>query len=264
MEQPTFDPVEENLLLRRWVNRLSEILIAGQKLLGLLTDNPRAITPEEHHQVMEETGSVYPALTVNLRRKFPTLTDADIFLCCLIRLHFVIPEIAIIMKVDAKSVSRRKLRIKAQMRKVLPDMWKEETSLDYFIHNSQDEPQGIVEQNHWLRAEEKRLLKLLIGGNKPEYLSADKHKVFFLNLDRLYPGFIDCLRNPLLKLTFNDLLTCCLIKLRFSISDIAIMTGIATASVTTRKRRIQEKIETMQPGIWEKYPSLNAWIYMLG
>ncbi|MDR2970181.1 MAG: hypothetical protein LBV32_11360, partial [Tannerellaceae bacterium] len=66
-----------------------------------------------------------------------------------------------------------------------------------------------------------------------------------------------------LKLTFNELLTCCLIKLRFSISNIAIITGIAAASVSIRKRRIWKKIETEQPGIWEKYPSLNAWIYML-
>ena len=65
--------------------------------------------------------------------------------------------------------------------------------------------------------------------------------VYFL-VDSLFDKFSKRLNQAVPSLSQRDMELCCLIKLRFAVSEIAILMGISPSSVSTNKRRAKQKI----------------------
>jgi hypothetical protein len=134
-EQPAFGRLaEESRMLQKREKRFTGMLLSLMELIGQLKDLPRAITPEEGEQLMDEMEGIYSGFVKYLRHTFPSLSDLDVLLCCLLKLNFTTAEIAVVMGVDSASVSKRKLRIKECMRRAIPDIWEGKESLDVYIY----------------------------------------------------------------------------------------------------------------------------------
>ena len=93
---------------------------------------------------------------------------------------------------------------------------------------------------------------------KPIYLDEAGAKKVRMITDKVYTDFTRRLSSSIPMLSEYDLTLCCLVKLRFPVSDIAVLLGISSSSVSTSKLRAKKKIyETL--GIADK-KSLDQWI----
>ena len=93
---------------------------------------------------------------------------------------------------------------------------------------------------------------------KPVYLDEAGAKKVRMITDKVYTDFTRRLSGSVPALSEYDLTLCCLVKLRFPVSDIAVLLGISSSSVSTSKLRAKKKIyETL--GIADK-KSLDQWI----
>ena len=93
---------------------------------------------------------------------------------------------------------------------------------------------------------------------KPVYLDEAGAKKVRMITDKVYADFTRRLSQSVPALSEYDLTLCCLVKLRFPVSDIAVLLGISSSSVSTSKLRAKKKIyETL--GIVDK-KSLDQWI----
>ena len=93
---------------------------------------------------------------------------------------------------------------------------------------------------------------------KPIYLDEAGAKKVRMITDKVYTDFTRRLSSSIPMLSEYDLTLCCLVKLRFPVSDIAVLLGISSSSVSTSKLRAKKKIyETL--GITDK-KSLDQWI----
>ena len=93
---------------------------------------------------------------------------------------------------------------------------------------------------------------------KPIYLDEAGAKKVRMITDKVYTDFTRRLSSSVPALSEYDLTLCCLVKLRFPVSDIAVLLGISSSSVSTSKLRAKKKIyETL--GIADK-KSLDQWI----
>lgn len=93
---------------------------------------------------------------------------------------------------------------------------------------------------------------------KPVYLDEAGGKKVRMITDKVYTDFTRRLSSSIPMLSEYDLTLCCLVKLRFPVSDIAVLLGISSSSVSTSKLRAKKKIyETL--GITDK-KSLDQWI----
>lgn len=93
---------------------------------------------------------------------------------------------------------------------------------------------------------------------KPVYLEEAGGKKVRMITDKVYADFTRRLSQSVPALSEYDLTLCCLVKLRFPVSDIAVLLGISSSSVSTSKLRAKKKIyETL--GIADK-KSLDQWI----
>ena len=93
---------------------------------------------------------------------------------------------------------------------------------------------------------------------KPVYLDEAGAKKVRMITDKVYTDLPRRLSSSIPMLSEYDLTLCCLVKLRFPVSDIAVLLGISSSSVSTSKLRAKKKIyETL--GITDK-KSLDQWI----
>lgn len=93
---------------------------------------------------------------------------------------------------------------------------------------------------------------------KPIYLDEAGAKKVRMITDKVYTDFTRRLSSSIPMLSEYDLTLCCLVKLHFPVSDIAVLLGISSSSVSTSKLRAKKKIyETL--GITDK-KSLDQWI----
>ena len=93
---------------------------------------------------------------------------------------------------------------------------------------------------------------------KPVYLDEAGAKKVRVITDKVYTDFTRRLSASVPALSEYDLTLCCLVKLRFPVSDIAVLLGISSSSVSTSKLRAKKKIyETI--GITDK-KSLDQWL----
>lgn len=88
---------------------------------------------EDYTNIISLTDSIYNGFSKKLQLSFPTLTDKDIIICCLIKLKFSIKQIATMESVEPSSISKKKQRIGNKIKQVCPDWNKGGKDLDEFI-----------------------------------------------------------------------------------------------------------------------------------
>jgi tetratricopeptide (TPR) repeat protein len=128
--------------------------------------------------------------------------------------------------------------------------------------------QLVKQHNLWYNRvellQERLLQRMKLTGQlkkRPKFLSKEQTQIIYEEMNMIYPSFSNRLSNQYTHLSDVDITTCCLIKLRFSTSEIAVMTGVEAASVTKRKHRIKENMQIDQPDIWENEPSLDTYLW---
>lgn len=109
----------------------------------------------------------------------------------------------------------------------------------------------------WLVEEHPYLLAL---HSRPVYLKDEDLKQLRQLTDVIYAEFCQRLHTDVPALSDNEITLCCLIKLRFTVSEIAVLLGISASSVSTGKFRVKNKIYTAL-GIPPKKISLDLWIW---
>lgn len=120
---------KENICLRDREKFLCDQLIKQTTLLKELRLSPKYIkTQGEWEGIIEAVDILYDNYTVRLREQFLSLTESDLQICCLIKLHLNNSTIATLTGISPASVTKRKQRMKERMdldldEKESLDMW---------------------------------------------------------------------------------------------------------------------------------------------
>lgn len=84
-------------------------------LLFQLKQHPAYIEKEQWPEIFLTVDIMFDNFTTRLKTAYPDLNDCDIQYCCLFKAGFAIREIGIMLMVDSKTVSRRKIEIRKRM-----------------------------------------------------------------------------------------------------------------------------------------------------
>ena len=95
---------------------------------------------------------------------------------------------------------------------------------------------------------------------KPVYLNEAELKKVCKVADVIFQNFTQRLVESVPSLSEHEVALCCLIKLRFSITEISILLSIASTSVSRSKLRIKNKIYS-EFGETSKSKSLDIWLW---
>lgn len=107
---------EENICLRDREKFLCDQLIKQTAILKELRLSPQYIkTQGEWEAIIESVDILHDNYTVRLREQFPSLTESDLQICCLIKLHLNNNTIAILTGISPASVTKRKQRMKERI-----------------------------------------------------------------------------------------------------------------------------------------------------
>ena len=95
---------------------------------------------------------------------------------------------------------------------------------------------------------------------KPAYLNDTELSDICQITDNIFHHFTQRLSKAISSLSEHEIILCCLIKLRFSITEIAVFLNIAPTSVSRSKLRIKNKIYA-ELGEDSKEKSLDIWLW---
>ena len=130
----SFDAMaEENTRLRNREEFLCKLLIPYIKPLDSLIKSPKQLTIVQWAEVEENINKLYNNFTLRLKEQFPSFTNNDLQVCCLIKLRITVSAIAKILNISPASVSKRKQRIKEQIIKELGDSFDKSQLIDIWI-----------------------------------------------------------------------------------------------------------------------------------
>lgn len=130
----SFDAMaEENTRLRNREEFLCKLLIPYIKPLDSLIKSPKQLTIVQWAEVEENINKLYNNFTLRLKEQFPSFTNNDLQVCCLIKLRITVSDIAKILNISPASVSKRKQRIKEQIIKELGDNFDKSQLIDIWI-----------------------------------------------------------------------------------------------------------------------------------
>ena len=116
--------------------------------------------------------------------------------------------------------------------------------------------------------QENEELRIRMLERYPELSSLHAHPVYLQTegmsrlrqiCDTVYGGFCRRLSQSVPLLSEYEVELCCLIKLRFTVGEIAALLGISPSSVSTSKHRVKKKIYSCL-GITDK-KSLDLWVW---
>lgn len=124
---------EDNTRLRKREEFLCKMLISYIKPLDCLIKSPKQLTAVQWAEVEDSINKLYSNFTLRLKKQFPSLTDNDLQVCCLIKLHISVAKIADILNISPASVSKRKQRIKDQIIKELGEEFDKSQLIDIWI-----------------------------------------------------------------------------------------------------------------------------------
>lgn len=124
---------EENLRLQDRERFLSNQLIKRTKILNDLKTSPKFLDFAYWEEVKEAVDWLYENYTKRLTKKLPSLTESDLQICCLIKLHLTIPEIATLLGISPTSVSKRKFRLKERIIQEQGEPLREDKTLDLWL-----------------------------------------------------------------------------------------------------------------------------------
>lgn len=123
----------QNTVLHNREKFLCNELVKRIEALSNLAVSPRYITDDKWTEIFDLVNMVYEDLTHRLQKDFPTLTDSDLRICCLIKLHLGNSVIATLTGISSSSVTKRKQRLKERISQHLVTPLDRETSVDAFI-----------------------------------------------------------------------------------------------------------------------------------
>ena len=130
----SFDAIaDENTRLRKREDFLCKLLISYIKPLDSFIKNPKQLTASQWAELTYEINRIYDNFTLRLSKQIPTLTENDLQVCCLIKIHLVVANMASVLNISPTSVSKRKQRIKDQLIKVLGGKFDKKQILDFWI-----------------------------------------------------------------------------------------------------------------------------------
>lgn len=130
----SFDAImEENARLRKREQFLCKLLIPSIKPLNSLITSPKPLTVTQWAEVEKNINILYDNFTFRLKEQFPSFTDNDLQVCCLIKLRISVANMAEILNISPASVSKRKQRIKDQIIKELGDSFNKSQVIDIWV-----------------------------------------------------------------------------------------------------------------------------------
>ncbi len=95
----------------------------------------------------------------------------------------------------------------------------------------------------------------------PRFLQPEDFVRLSVLVDEVYPKFTDRLTAAFPNLTELDIQLCILIKLGFSISQIAVFTAVSSTSVSQQKSRMKKRMLQHQSDIFAKKETLDLWLH---
>lgn len=95
----------------------------------------------------------------------------------------------------------------------------------------------------------------------PRFLQPEDFVRLSVLVDEVYPKFADRLTAAFPNLTELDIQLCILIKLGFSISQIAVFTAVSSTSVSQQKSRMKKRMLQHQSDIFAEKETLDLWLH---
>lgn len=123
----------QNTVLHDREKFLCNQLVKRIETLNNLALSPRYITDDKWNDIFRQINMVYEDLTYRLRKDFSTLTDSDLQMCCLIKLHLSNSVIATLTGISPTSVTKRKQRLKERISQHLETPLDREVSVEAFL-----------------------------------------------------------------------------------------------------------------------------------
>ena len=125
---------KENLRLhdREWL--LINMVLQSNELLCKLRQSPRYIHDNEWERIKTLINNVFERYSQRLLGVIPSLTENELQLCLLIKLHFSNVAIAAMLGIEPQSVAKRKFRLKEHISRTITEL-KDGMSLDLWIWN---------------------------------------------------------------------------------------------------------------------------------
>ena len=124
---------------------------------------------------------------------------------------------------------------------------------------------------HQLEERERELTAELANNNElmrklrenPKFLGAAEWKKLESITNRIYNNFTHRLKTQYSHLTEVDIQLCILIKLRFTVSQIAILTATSPSSVSVQKNRLKKRLLQKEEHLFEEGQTLDMylWVY---
>lgn len=106
---------EETLRLHDREKFLCSLLVKKTEALNKLKTNPKYMDEAHWEEVKENINRLYNDYTNRLVQLIPSLTESDLQICCLIKLHISNQDIATLIGISPTSVSKRKQRLKERI-----------------------------------------------------------------------------------------------------------------------------------------------------
>lgn len=111
------DMTEEVRVLRKYNSYLVEQVIKENDLLNKLKKNPKSLSIGQLKEIEDEVNISFNGYRDRLTTDVPSLSEAELQQCCLMKLGFSVGEMAIIANLAPNTISKRKLHIKEQILK---------------------------------------------------------------------------------------------------------------------------------------------------
>lgn len=99
--------------------------------------------------------------------------------------------------------------------------------------------------------------------NSPRFMRPEDLAVLRQLTDDIYQDFTSRLNSRFTNLTDVDIQLCILIKLRFTVAQIAILSAISSTSVYQQKSRMKKRILRIEPDVFSHGETLDVWLYKL-
>lgn len=106
---------KENLYLHERERFLTNQLVIRNELLAKLISKPKYVDEKQWVDIIRAINFLFDDYTHRLSKLVPSLTDGDIQICCLIKLHITNSTISTILAISPTSVTKRKQRLKERI-----------------------------------------------------------------------------------------------------------------------------------------------------
>ena len=97
---------------------------------------------------------------------------------------------------------------------------------------------------------------------KPKFLGASEWKKLEDITNRIYNRFTERIKSQYSHLTEVDIQLCILLKLRFTVSQIAILTATSPSSVSVQKNRLKKRLLQKDESLFENGQTLDMYLWM--